>query len=72
MKCDGLSVEVSLAAAPVDGAANTELLKVLADALALPRSALRLALGKSSKHKVVEIDGLDALEVTKRLLEAAS
>ena len=71
MKCEGLSIEVALAAPPADGAANAELLEVLARALSLPKSALELTLGKSSKHKVVEVSGLGAEAVALRLLNAA-
>ena len=71
VKVDGLNVEAALAAPPVDGAANAELLALLATALGLPKSALRLVLGESSKHKVVEISGLTREEVERRLLAAA-
>jgi uncharacterized protein YggU (UPF0235/DUF167 family) len=72
VKSEGLTVEVALAAPPAEGAANTELIEVLARALAVPKSALRLTLGKSSKHKLVEVTGLDAVDVTRLLLEAAN
>jgi uncharacterized protein YggU (UPF0235/DUF167 family) len=70
-KCEGLSIEVALAAPPSDGAANAELLEVLARALSLPKSALALSLGRASKHKVVEVSGLGADDVALRLLHAA-
>lgn len=56
----GLSIEASLAAAPVDGAANRALLELLSDVLEVPKSALRLVLGESARNKVVEVTGLDA------------
>jgi uncharacterized protein YggU (UPF0235/DUF167 family) len=65
-------VEVALAAPPADGAANAELIEVLARALGLPKRALCLALGKSSKQKVVEVAGLDSAEATRLLLEAVA
>ena len=67
MRVDGLSLDVALAAPPVDGAANAELLDVLASALALPKRALRLVLGETSKTKVVEVTGLSSDEVRARL-----
>jgi uncharacterized protein (TIGR00251 family) len=67
LKVDGLSIEASLAAPPVDGAANSELIELLASALQLPKSALRLVMGKSSKHKVVELSGMSAEEAARRL-----
>ena len=70
LKSDGLKVEVALAAPPAEGAANAELIEVLARALSVPKSALRLALGASSKHKVVEVTGLDAAEASRRLAAA--
>jgi uncharacterized protein len=67
VRAEGLSLEVALAAPPVDGAANDALLELLADALSVRRSALQLVLGQASKHKVVEVTGLSADEITARL-----
>ena len=50
---DGL--HVWLAAAPVDGRANQELLQLLADHYGLARSAVRLASGRASRRKIVEL-----------------
>lgn len=63
----GEAVLVRLAAAPVDGAANAELLTTLARALDLPRRALSLTRGATSRHKRVHIDGLGCDEVRQRL-----
>lgn len=71
-RVDGLKVEVALAAPPVDGAANEALIELLAKALSLSKSALTLVLGQTSKHKVVEITGLSADEVTARLAATLS
>jgi uncharacterized protein (TIGR00251 family) len=70
--CAGLNAEVALAAPPADGAANKALIEVLARALSVPKSALSIAVGKSSKHKVVEVTGLEAAEASRLLLEAAA
>ena len=70
VRADGLSIDVALAAPPVDGAANAELIAVLARVLALPKSALRLVLGETSKHKVVEVTGLASDEVHARIAKA--
>ncbi len=70
VRAEGLSVEVSLAAPPVDGAANAELLVVVASALGIPRRDLELAIGAGSKLKVLEVHGLSADEVTRRLAAA--
>ena len=71
LKADGLSVEIALAAPPVDGAANEQLLAVLADALGVPKRALSLTVGASSKNKVVAVEGLADAEVVARLTRAA-
>jgi uncharacterized protein (TIGR00251 family) len=49
---------VRLNAAPVDGAANAELIEVLADALSVSKSALSIVSGERSRRKRVRIDGL--------------
>jgi hypothetical protein len=70
VRAEGLSVEVAVAAPPVDGAANAELLVVLAEALGVARKALHLAVGAGSKNKVVEVYGLQEGEVVRRLAAA--
>lgn len=62
---DGV-LRVRVAAPPVDGAANKALLRLLADELGVPRSAVHLASGDTSRTKVVEVDGLDAAAVAAR------
>lgn len=71
LRAEGLSIEASIKAAPVDGAANAELLKLLAEALGVSKSSLRLVQGETAKNKVVEVTNLDAEEATKRLAEVA-
>jgi uncharacterized protein (TIGR00251 family) len=58
---------VQLAAPPVDGAANAELVEVLANALSLPKRNVTLARGESGRLKLVEVRGLTADEVRARL-----
>ena len=45
-----------VAAAPVDGAANAALLRLLAAAIGVAPSRLRIVSGESARTKVVEID----------------
>ena len=47
-----------IAAAPVDGAANAELIDTLARALDLPRRAVTITAGATSRTKRVHVDGL--------------
>ncbi len=53
----GDAIKVRLAAPPVDGAANAELLRFLAERLGVRRAAVRLVAGAAGRRKVVEIDG---------------
>ena len=69
---DRICVVVALAAQPVDGQANDALVRVLADALELPRARITLARGASAKQKLVDVYGLTEKEVVARLLAAAS
>ena len=52
------AILVRIAAAPVDGAANAELIEILARALDLPRRALTITSGTTSRNKRVRVDGL--------------
>ena len=60
-------IQLKLAAAPVDGAANDTLVALLAKSLDLPKRAIRIVSGERSRTKRVEIDGLTIDEVTRRL-----
>ena len=61
------AIEVRIAAAPVDGAANDELVATLASALGVPRRDVYLVRGASSRSKRVEVRGLGIDEVRARL-----
>jgi uncharacterized protein (TIGR00251 family) len=63
----GERLSVALAAAPVDGAANQELIETLAEHFGVPRRQVRILAGAKSRRKVVELDGLGADEVRARL-----
>lgn len=51
---------VRLAAAPVDGAANAELIAVLAAALHLPKRSIEIVSGDRSRSKRVRVQGMDS------------
>lgn len=72
LQVSGLELEASLAAPPVDGAANAELLRLLSEALDVPKSTIRLVLGETSRQKVVEVVGLSADEAVARLARAGA
>ena len=67
VRAEGLSIEVALAAPPVDGAANEALVRVLAEVLDVPRGAVSLVRGASGRQKVVAVEGLAEAEVVARL-----
>ena len=53
----GSALKVRLLAPPVDGAANDALVELLADRLKVPRRAVRIVSGETSRSKTVEIEG---------------
>jgi uncharacterized protein (TIGR00251 family) len=52
----GDALKIRLAAPPVDGKANAELLRFLAEAFAVPIRNVALLRGQTSRQKVVRID----------------
>jgi hypothetical protein len=54
-------------APPVDGAANTAVVAALATMLEMPRTAVRVVEGATSRNKSVEIAGVSAALVRQRL-----
>jgi uncharacterized protein (TIGR00251 family) len=63
----GDALKIKVHAPPVEGRANDALCEFLADALGLPRRAVAVARGDTSRQKVVRIDGLALAEVKARL-----
>ena len=57
----GDRLKVQVAAAPERGKANDAVVEVLAAALGVPRSRVRIVSGGTSPLKTVEVDGDDAL-----------
>lgn len=53
---DALRVRVN--APPVEGAANEAVVAVIAGALGVPRRAVRIVAGETSRSKVVEVEGI--------------
>ena len=60
-------VKARVRAAPIGGEANAALERLLAQALRLPKTAVRVARGASARIKTVEIDGLDPGDCAVRL-----
>ena len=65
----GDAIRIRVAAPPMDGAANAELVRYLADLFDLPRRAVRIEAGTGSRRKIVPVDGLTRAAAEERLLE---
>lgn len=65
----GDALRVRLTAPPVEGAANAQLVALLADRLGVPKSAVTIARGAHGRSKVVEVAGVSPAAV-KAALEA--
>jgi uncharacterized protein len=57
------ALRVRIAAPPVEGAANRELIRLLAKTFKLPQDAVDIISGAGSKNKVVRIQGADAVKL---------
>lgn len=62
------AVLVRLAAAPVDGAANDELIALLAKTLRIPKRDITITSGERSRSKRVRIAGLDREQALAKLV----
>jgi uncharacterized protein (TIGR00251 family) len=65
----GETLKIRLAAPPVDGKANAALLAFLAEWLRVPKSALNLKSGQTSRRKVVRVEGVKAETLARRIAE---
>ena len=64
----GGALKVALAAPPVEGAANRALVAFLAKSLGVPRSAVALTSGQTSRKKTVAVSGIGRDEALRRLM----
>lgn len=65
-------LRIRVTAPPVDAAANEALLRLLADTLDCPRGKVELIRGHTSRHKIVKVHGLNAVEVFTKLDNASA
>ena len=63
----GDALLVRLQSPPVEGAANEELIEVLARALQVPKRAVTIVAGDRSRQKRVRVAGIDAATAAARL-----
>jgi len=60
-------LHVKVAAPPVKGKANKELVSFLSKRLGLSKSSIAVIKGQSSHHKIISIDGVDQADFIHRL-----
>ena len=60
------ALKVRVMAPAVEGAANTALIRVVADELGIARSDVRIVAGATSRRKLVVVDGISADAVVAR------
>jgi uncharacterized protein (TIGR00251 family) len=58
---------VRLTAAPVEGAANAELVAVIADALGVPKRDVTIVAGEHGRRKRIKVTGLAERDARERL-----
>jgi uncharacterized protein (TIGR00251 family) len=63
--------KVRVAAPAEGGRANDAVVRLLADALALPRDAVTLVSGHGARDKIVRLTGLGPSQIERRLTAAA-
>ena len=59
--------KLDLAAPPVEGKANEECIRFLAELAGVPRSRVRIVSGASSRIQVVDLEGLDQADFERLL-----
>jgi len=62
------ALRVRIAAPPVSGAANRELVRTLAKIFKLPQNAVEIVSGANSKNKTVRLRGADAATLERLIL----
>ena len=67
----GEAWKVRVAAAPERGRANEAVLRLLAEALRVPRDAVTLVSGHTGRDKIVELTGLRPAQIERRLSAVA-
>jgi hypothetical protein len=61
------TIKARLTAPPVDGAANSALIKLLAERLSVPRRTISIVRGTTGRQKIVEIAGLTLAELEQKI-----
>lgn len=61
------ALKVRLAAPPVEGEANRELVRFMAKLLGVPKSAVRVASGETGRNKMVEVEAVSVDDVARAI-----
>ncbi len=64
---EGDILHIWVTAPPVEGAANSAIIALLAKRLRIPRSHIAISRGQHARHKQVTVAGLDHATITIRL-----
>ncbi len=67
----GEALKIRLAAPPIDGKANAVLTTFLAKYLGVPKAAISILSGESSRHKILWLQGVSEAALMKLEAEAA-
>jgi len=68
----GTAWKVRVTAAPEGGRANEAVVRLLADALALPQRDVAIVSGHGARDKIVALEGIELKEAERRLEDAAA
>lgn len=68
----GEALKWGINAAPVDGKANEELIESISQFLDIPKRAISILKGETSRDKIVQIKGHDPEDLQRRLSESLS
>jgi uncharacterized protein (TIGR00251 family) len=63
----GVQLKIAVHAPPLEGRANAALIEFLASTFSLPKSAIELASGDSSRSKIFQLRGITLAEAEKIL-----
>ena len=64
----GDAIKITVAAPPVDGAANAELIRFVAKRVGVPRTAITITGGATGRRKTIVVRGMDAEALSRALL----
>jgi uncharacterized protein len=66
------ALKLRLAAPPVEGAANEELIRWLAKFFGVPRAQVAIISGATAKQKIVRVSGVTPTDATQKLYAAVA